>query len=76
MNRLDFNAGLEAACRYLIGTAEDLEQRLPERKERNAFAQGAHHLGWAAEAAAIKNDEAKARLLRGQVINIRKELSK
>lgn len=76
MNRLDFNAGLEAACRQLIRTAEDLEQRLPQRKAANTWAETGRHLGWAAEAAAIKNDESKAQLLRRQVGIIRKEFTK
>lgn len=76
MNRLDFNAGLEAACHHLIGKAEDLEQRLDERKANNMRAKFEQRLGWAAEAAVIRNDEAKAQLLRGQVGVIRKEHTK
>lgn len=76
MNRQDFNLGIKAACGYLLGTAADLEQRLPERRTANTRAQALGHLGWQAEAAAIRNDERKAQLLRGQAANIEKELSK
>jgi len=76
MNRIDFNLGVRAAAAYLVRTAEDYEQRLPQRKEHNAGERARNALGWAAAAAAIKNDEEKARLLRGQADNILRELSK
>ncbi len=76
MNRLDFNAGVKAAAAYLVRTAEDYEQRLPARREHNADERARNALGWAGAAAAIKNDEEKARLLRGQSANILRELSK
>lgn len=66
----DFKKGIVAACLHLKGTAEDIEQGLPRRREQNSDGQARRYLGWEKESADIKADEAKARLLRGQVSGI------
>lgn len=76
MNRLDFNQGLRAATNYLIKTAEDLEQRLPEREIANANAKVLNRLGWQVEARSINEDRKQAALLRGQAHNILDTLTK
>lgn len=78
MNTQDFNAGIEAACKYLESTASDFDQIANNTEAAiRAGRSGVYGtLGKAAQMVTGQQARDKAVLLRGQVFNLRMDVMK